>query len=340
MDNRPGSTMLSALRAVWRGEAQSRSDVARMLQLSRPTASAVVRMLIDEGFLVEAGCGRSSGGKPPIRLSVKESAFGSVGIDIGYESTVRGVRLDAVGNILASAESPASSSYSDRKRAVIDVARMLDCKSADCVGIAVSGIVDPVKREIIRSAYFELAGTPLADEVEEALELPVFIDNRARMAARAEQFSGAARKISDFALISLGRGVGSALSFSGRLYCGSSGQAGEIRELLVPDYDGKGLTTLEDILSEKALAERDPAPERLAELCAPGLGQLVAVTDPSTLILSGRFSLMPDSFISRLQELLPDVEVRRAQFGRDSGACGSAVAAIEYAIFNPNNRRK
>jgi predicted NBD/HSP70 family sugar kinase len=160
------------------------------------------------------------------------------------------------------------------------------------------------------------------------------------MAARAEQFSGAARKVSDFALISLGRGVGSALSFSGRLYSGASGQAGEIRELIVPGYDGKTLTTLEDVLSEKSPAEYAPEPARLAEICAPGLGQLVSVTDPSILILSGRFSLFPDTFIARLQELLPAVEVRRAQFGRDSGACGSAVAAIEYAIFNPNNRRK
>ena len=340
MDNRPDSTMLSALRVVWRGEAQSRSDVARVLQLSRPTASAVVRTLIEEGFLVEAGCCRSSGGKPPIKLSVKSSAFSSIGIDTGYENIVRGVRLDAVGKIVSSAEFPASSSFDDRKNAVVEVAKMLDFQSADCVGIAVSGIVDPVRREVIRSANFELAGTRFATEIEEVLGVPVFIDNRARMSARAELFAGAAQKVSDFALISLGRGIGSALSFSGKLYCGASGQAGEIRDLLVPDYDGKGLMTIEEALSEKTLAERKPAPERLAEICAPGFMQLTSITDPSVLILSGRFSAVPDAFVSRLQELLGGVEVRRAQFGRDSGACGSAVAAIEYAIFNSNYRRK
>ena len=85
MDIRPGGTMLSALHSVWLGEAQSRSDVARILDLSRPTASTVVRTLIDDGFLVETGCGRSSGGKPPIQLSVRPDAFSSIGIDIALE---------------------------------------------------------------------------------------------------------------------------------------------------------------------------------------------------------------------------------------------------------------
>ncbi len=340
MDTRPGSTMLSALRAVWLGEAQSRSDVARILQLSRPTASVVVHTLIEEGFLVEAGCGRSSGGKPPIRLSVKNTAFSSIGIDIGYENTVRGVRLDASGRIVSGVDVLAMRSYADRKRAVIEAARMLDVKSADCVGIAVSGVVDPSRREIIRSAYFELAGTKFADEIEESLGVPLFIDSRARMAARAEQFSGVACKVSNFVLINLGRGIGCALGLAGKLYCGSAGAAGEIRELLVPDFDGKGVVTLEDALSERTLSGHNPDPEQIAEVCAPGFRQLVSITDPEMLILSGRFSVLPDRFVLKLQELLPQVRVCRAQFGRDSSACGSAVAAIENLFFNPNNRRK
>ena len=340
MDIRPGGMMLSALHSVWLGEAQSRSDVARILDLSRPTASTVVRTLIEDGFLVETGCGRSSGGKPPIQLSVRPDAFSSIGIDIGYESTVRGVRLDASGRIVAGVDVLATRSYADRKRAVIEAARMLDVKSVDCAGIAVSGVVDPSRREIINSAYFELAGTGFADEIEESIGVPVFIDNRARMAARAEQFSGVANKVSDFVLINLGQGIGSALGFSGKLYCGSGGEAGEIRELLVPDFDKKGVMTLEDALSEKTLSGQNPDPEQLAEVCVPGFRQLISIMNPEMLILSGRFSMLSDRFVHKLQELLPQVKVCRAQFGRDSSACGSAVAAIENLFFNPNNRRK
>ena len=203
------------------------------------------------------------------------------------------------------------------------------------VGVAVSGIVDPRSGDIIRSANFELTGKPLVSDIQSASGLPVYIDNRARMAARAEMFSGAARGIDDFLLVSLGKGIGSAFSFSGRLHFGVSGKAGELRDIIVPDhYSGCGVTTLEKALSEDTLEQQDYPCRIMADICASGFRQVLNVTAQEVLILAGRFSMFPKSFHDELRRKMPDIDLRLSQFGRDSGACGGAVAAAENTIFS------
>ena len=324
----------AALKCVWQHEAHSRSDIARLLHLSRPTASLLVRSLISKKMITEDGSRRPSGGKPAIQLKIDPGCFHSIGIDIGYEDSVRALLLDAAGNILDRAEVPASSSYSDRVSAILKAVGKLRTPVTCGVGLAISGTVDPLSNRIIYSAHFELTGKPLAQEISGAAGLPVYIDNRARMAARAEMFAGAASGVSDFLLVSLGKGIGSALSLAGKLYCGVSGKAGEIRNITVPDYSGCGFTTFERALSGDILEQQDYPFRKMAEICASGFRQVLNIADIRVVILSGRFALFPETFREELQKFLPESDLRLSQFGRDSGACGSAVAAAEYAVFS------
>lgn len=324
----------AALKCVWQHEAHSRSDIARLLQLSRPTASLLVKSLIGKNLLSEDGSRRSSGGKPAIQLKISPGCFHSVGIDIGYEESVRALLLDAAGNIIDRTEVPAASSYSNRVSAVLEAVGKLKTPETCGIGIAISGTVDPLGNRIIYSANFELTGKPLAQDIAGAAGLPVYIDNRARMAARAEMFAGAAFGVSDFLLVSLGKGLGSALSLDGKLYCGVSGKAGEIRNIAVPDYSGNGFAAFEHALSGDILEQQDYPYRKMAEICASGFRQILDIADVRMVILSGRFALFPETFREELQKFLPESDLRLSQFGRDSGACGSAVAAAEYAVFS------
>lgn len=324
---------LAAFKTVWQNDAMSRSDIARLLNLSRPTASVIVKKLLARKLLSENGCLRSSGGKPAIQLKINPDAFHSIGIDIGYENSVRAVRLDAAGNITQMTETAATSSYFDRINAVKRTVDTLRTKETCGISIAVSGTVDPQSSRIILSANFELTNKPLAQEISGITGLPVYIDNRARMAARAEMFAGAARGLSNFMLVSLGKGIGSALAFGGKLYEGVSGKAGELRDVIVPDYSGRGVTTFENALSDDTLEQQDYPIGTMADICAKGFRQILNITGLDVIILSGRFTLFPQKFFRELQKRLADTDVRLAQFGRDSGACGSALAAVEYAIF-------
>ena len=324
----------AALKSVWQHEAYSRSDIARLLEMSRPTASLLVRKLIDLGLVCESGNRRSSGGKPAIQLKINPECFDSIGIDIGYENSVRALLLDAAGNIVKRIETAASPDYQDRVDAICKTVDILRTPGTCGVGIAVSGVVDPSANCIIHSANFELTGKPLAQDISNASGFPVYIDNRARMSARAEMFAGAAAGEQDFLLVSLGKGIGSALLLGGKLYCGVSGKAGELRDISVPDYSGNGVTTIEKALSADMLELQDYPSSKMAEICASGFRQVLSITDLKVVILSGRFSLFPSTFREELQRLMPDIDLRFSQLGRDSGACGSAIASAEHVIFN------
>ena len=90
--------------------ASSRADIARMLGVSRPTASNIVQSLIDANLIAECGKGKSNGGTNPIALAVRKNHVFTVGIDLGYTDCMSAVLLDAAGSIIAEKEVTFSSS--------------------------------------------------------------------------------------------------------------------------------------------------------------------------------------------------------------------------------------
>src|SRR3954451_4245281 len=65
-----------------RGEL-SRVELAGMTGLTAPTVTNIVRRLIADGYVVEAGQGASTGGKPRTLLRVNPWAGFSVGVSCG-----------------------------------------------------------------------------------------------------------------------------------------------------------------------------------------------------------------------------------------------------------------
>ena len=54
-------------------------------------------------------------------------------------------------------------------------------------------------------------------ELEQAFEVPVFLDNDANMAAIGEHWRGIAKDIDNFVFVALGTGIGSGLFIDGRI---------------------------------------------------------------------------------------------------------------------------
>src|SRR3984957_9339735 len=67
---------------VRRSGTISRADLARQSLLSAPTVSTIVDKLLDRGILIEVSTAPSSGGRPPILLSVDPKAGSVVGIKL------------------------------------------------------------------------------------------------------------------------------------------------------------------------------------------------------------------------------------------------------------------
>ena len=310
--------------------ASSRADIARMLGVSRPTASSIVQSLIDANLIAECGKGKSNGGANPIALAVRKNHVFTVGIDLGYTDCMSAVLLDAAGSIIAEKEVTFSSSelYDLAEKASSTVAEFYKIHPISGTAVALPGIVDEKSMTVLKSINQNYYGNTIKKLLEKNLDMPVTVGNRSRMAAFSEAFGGAGDKENDFAIISLGKSIGAAFWSGGNIFNGSSCAAGEIRNMRLKNGE-----TFENNLAPEAIGNMTT--DEIAALCADGLVQLADIMDLELLILSGRFADFGYPFARKLENIMScqhPVRVRSARFGRFSAARGAAFKLGEMII--------
>lgn len=97
------------------------------------------------------------------------------------------------------------------------------------VGVAAPGPLDPYRGVILQAP--NLPGwrdVPVADQLRQALDCPVFVGNDANLAALAEQRRGAGQGRADVAYITVSTGIGGGVISGGRLVLGHQGLACEV----------------------------------------------------------------------------------------------------------------
>lgn len=105
-----------------------------------------------------------------------------------------------------------------------------------------------------------LNNVPVRDLLEAKLDLPVWVDNDANVAALAEHRFGAGRGHRDMIYVTVSTGIGGGLILNGDIYRGMHGIAGEIGHMFVSDSIGYpcgcGVTgCVESIASGSHMAE-------------------------------------------------------------------------------------
>ncbi|MBF0292428.1 MAG: ROK family protein [Nitrospinae bacterium] len=195
-----------------------------------------------------------------------------IGIDLGG-TNMRVAAVSSAGEILCAErlKTGASEGYEAViKRiasAVLSVSGQMPAKPS-AVGLAVPGAIDFAKGVVTCSPNFpDWSDVPVARDVSNLLGLPVVIENDANAAAVGEGWSGSAKGVGSFVMITLGTGVGGGVVLDGRVWRGSSGMAGEIGHIPVRDGGricgcGK-LGCLEAYASANAVART--ARERIGE---------------------------------------------------------------------------
>lgn len=157
-------------------------------------------------------------------------------------------------------------------------------------GCGFSGPVDATRGVVLSSP--RLAGwetVPLGSLLEERLDLPVLVDNDARVAALGEARYGAGRGEQHLVYVHLGVGLGGGLVLDGRLYRGATATAGEIGHVLVNE-DGPLCSCgkpghLEAYASGSAIVQRAL---ELAQQRAPGgplLSRVAAGETPTPVLV-------------------------------------------------------
>ncbi|HYF91210.1 MAG TPA: ROK family transcriptional regulator [Symbiobacteriaceae bacterium] len=274
----------------------SRADAAEQTGLTRPTISAVVSELLEEGWVEEMGTGESSGGRPPILLRFNPRARYVVGAELSA-GHVRAVLSDLAGRVVRRVKYRVESTDPMRElRRVEEAVRELlsDLPQTQRpvpvagVGLGITGMVH--RREGIwhYSPHYDVKDLPVVQLLEKRLVLPVWIENDARAMAWGEHSFGCARGVDNFAYIRVGIGIGAGLIIGGELYGGAHEGAGEIGHMVV-DNEGPrcrcgSFGCLETVASATAIARRavrrmgQGQPSRIAEMVEGDLDQVIATT--------------------------------------------------------------
>jgi predicted NBD/HSP70 family sugar kinase len=214
----------------------SRAEIAQETALQRSTVSIIVDGL-RSGGLIEEVSGESTGGRPPILLSLRSADAVAIGVDLGTIRTVVATS-DLAGRVLEQEEFPTDHDASKTISNVIDCARKLNAKSGGTVegiGISLPGLVDPESGRATFIPHFRWRDFDIARELRAATDLAVSADNDANAAALAELWFGRPeiREVRDFIMVLVEEGVGTGIVFDGQVYRGKSGAAGEFGHMTI-----------------------------------------------------------------------------------------------------------
>ena len=221
----------------------SRVELARQTSLDPSTVARTLRPLVDEGYVTEAPTAPNGRGRPERLIEIVADKHTAVGIKIGPR-VISGVVTDLGANVLARGEEEVGVPLepSDTFRAVAGLVDRLLASVPQArerslgLGIAVSGHVDPDAGTCRYSPILGWRGVDVAKPLSEITGLPVTVHNDVNALAVAEHLFGHGRNARNFAVVTLGPGIGLGLVIDGKVYGGTHGTAGELGHIpLVPD---------------------------------------------------------------------------------------------------------
>lgn len=219
----------------------SRAELARQIDLTRSTVSAIVADLVDAGLVREAESGPTTGGRRPILLEMNPRRGYVVGVDMGA-THLSVVVADFLSHVIYEAD--AAFDVRNGPQACLEIVdeqvrRALQQKGLSfeqvlAIGVGVPG---PVLAEAgIVSAPPIMPGWdgfPIRDHLHGLWGCPVSLNNDAELGALGEWAFGAGRARRHMAYIKVGSGIGAGLILDGRIYRGARGLAGEIGHLTI-----------------------------------------------------------------------------------------------------------
>jgi predicted NBD/HSP70 family sugar kinase len=339
----------------------SRQEIARVTGLSSAAVTKAARPFIDAGYLEELpGVVRATGsGRPAVPLGIRPEREFFLGVKITAEELI-GVVVDLECQVRFTLRRPLPGT------AVPEVTAALARFAADlrgrapeyaerghCLGVAVSGDIDRAGGLVRYSPFLGWRDVPLAAMLAEATGLAVTVENDVKSLAVAEQLFGDGVGAADFALVTVGAGIGCALVINNTLVAGARGVAGEIGHVPVsstgPDCHCGSSGCVEAIASAGAIvaaaraAAGDPAltmagavalaragDERISDLfrrageaIGLGLAALANFTGPEKILVSGEGVAAYDLFDASIRAAF-----RRQAFG--AAACPLILSPLPF----------
>lgn len=310
----------------------------------------------------------------------------AIGVDVGGTKIAAGV-VDDTGLVLEQqrVRTPPDDPEALRSAVVVLVQDLKARHDVTAVGIGAAGFVNAERTGVYFSAHVPFGTAPFAEKLQEAVGLPVSVENDGNAAAWAEHAFGAGQGVADQLMVALGTGIGGGLILGGDLYRGGHGVAAEIGHInyvpggrrcecgrdgcweeyasgdalqrmareaaadgsaptLLAGADGDASAVTGTQVTELARTGHEEGLRMFEQLAQPlgiGIATLVAVLDPSLVVIGGGVSEAGEFLLEPVRPALESQlsgrghreppELRLAALGNDAGMIGAADLARRAA---------
>lgn len=281
----------------------------------------------------------------------------TIGVDVGG-SNLRAARVGRDGALDDRRSERISRDPDAAVSRIRDLCRDLGSSPVAGIGIGIPGRVDGRRRRVLSGGYIDFAASRLVERIEDAVGVPVSIDNDCNMALVAEMAVGAARGARDVVMFTIGTGIGGAVALDGVVARGA-GTAGQLGHLTVaadgPPCNCGRRGCVETLSSGSALGRRVaeagfPPETRLDDLEAAAargdaraeavlsgwiaplrsaIDSMVAAVCPDLVLLGGGLGGAAAAALVRAPAASPwyQCAVRAALLGDEAGVIGAGLAA-------------
>ena len=293
-DNR--SMLLSCLYA---GQPCSRQDLSMVTGLSPASVSNVIRELISEGIVAEAGSVDSDGGRPRVLLEINADYGYVIGVDVG-ETRIRVELFDLGLSQRASADYPLDPRQHGAavivEAILTGLAKVLSEAGVDPAavigaGVGVPGTVEHGAEAVVYAQVYGWAAVPLERLLRAGTDIPLFIDNGAKTMGQAELWCGAGQGTRNAVVCLIGTGIGASIIAPGPAHLSSTSSPGEWGHTTIM-VGGRAcrcgaLGCLEAYVGAEAILDRYglPLPGDGEESALAGLLDLAATSDRARQVL-------------------------------------------------------
>ncbi len=314
----------------------TKQDIAIALKISIPTVTTNINQLMEEGLVEAAGVGDSTGGRKPIILKFVENARYSIGVDISPDR-VRIILINLNNSIIDEASFVYEDAFSFREilQAVkVAIENMLEGNNiakekVSGVGISLPGLVDEDRLMLENAPNIGVRDFDFR-EFQDSLELKVFIENEANIAAYAEKEIGRTVNMRNVVYVSITEGVGTGIIIDQHIYKSSNKKAGEFGHMRISDaalqcncgrtgcwelyaskkalfryyreYTGKRAASLDEIFSADSLSQPkvQEAVEKYIDCLFIGIENIILALNPEFVIIGGELGKYEKEMMAQL----------------------------------------
>lgn len=231
----------AVLWSLYLSQARSRLELSAATGLSAASVTSVVRELLDEGIVIEAGQLDSDGGRPRALLSMNPEYGYVIGVDVGETRTRVGL-FDLTMRQRAMAEYPLDAYEHDVDVVVSQILTGLNAVLADSgvdqaavfgVGIGVPGTIQQLPEVLVHGQTYGWDAVPLGRLLRAHTDLPLYFENGAKTMGQAEMWFGAGYGARRAVVILIGSGVGASLAFGRTTDWGATLSAAELGHIVI-----------------------------------------------------------------------------------------------------------